>query len=155
MAEKKRNSTIISNRKAGFEFHLEERYTTGIVLAGTEVKSLRNGKASLEDAYCFIDANGEAWIRGLNISPYEQAAFFNHEAKRPRKLLLRKPEIRKIRRKLEEKGYTLVPVKLYFNERNFAKLEIALGKGKKTYDKREDIKSREIEREQRRSREED
>jgi len=146
MAEKGRNNTVITNRKAKFEYHLIETFAAGIVLTGTEVKSLRGGKASLQEAYCYTD-NEEVFVKNMNISEYEKGGYNNHDPKRERKLLLKKKEIRRIKKKLEEKGLTLVPLKIYFNDRNFAKMDIALAKGKKLYDKREDIKQKDTNRE--------
>ncbi|MEM6632145.1 MAG: SsrA-binding protein SmpB [Bacteroidota bacterium] len=146
MAEKGRNSSVITNRKARFEYQLLDTYTAGIVLKGTEVKSLRGGKASLQEAYCFIK-DEEAFIKNMDIAEYDKGSYNNHEPKRDRKLLLKKKEIRKIRKSLEEKGLTLVPLKLYFNDRNLVKLDLALAKGKKLHDKREDIKKKDTQRE--------
>lgn len=142
-------SIVIHNKKASFEFHLVQTYSAGIMLTGTEVKSIREGKASLSDAFCII-TNGELWIKNMHISEFKQGSYNNHEPKRMRKLLLNKAELRKIESKLKEKGNTLIPVKLYFNERGFAKLDISLARGKKTFDKREDLKKKDQEREIRR-----
>ncbi|GAB4413475.1 MAG: SsrA-binding protein [Bacteroidia bacterium] len=144
--EKGRNSTVIQNRKARFEYAFDEVFTAGIVLTGTEVKSLRQGKASLQEAYCYINAD-ECFIKGMTINEYDKGGYTNHDPLRERKLLLKRREIRKIEKALEQKGYTLVPVKIYFNDRNLAKVEIALGKGKKLYDKRETMKERDTQRE--------
>ncbi|MEM6264343.1 MAG: SsrA-binding protein SmpB [Bacteroidota bacterium] len=144
---KGKNSTVVANRKARHEYHIEDTHTVGIVLTGTEVKSLRNGKASLQEAYCTVDPNDELFILKMTINPYDKGTYNNHEPQRPRKLLMKKAEIRKLRRKLEEKGYTLVPLKLFFNDKNLAKLNIGLAKGKKNFDKREDIKERDTKRE--------
>lgn len=149
MAEKGKNDVIVRNKRATFEYHIEKVYTAGIVLTGTEVKSLRAGKASLQEAYCYVQ-DEELFIRGMSISPYEQGTYNNHDPYRIRKLLLKKVEIRKLQRALEEKGYTLVPMKLYFSERNFVKIDIGLGKGKKLHDKRQDSKERDLTREMRR-----
>ena len=146
MADKGRNTTVIRNRKASFEYHLIETFIAGMALSGTEVKSLRGGKASLQEAYCFIEA-GEVFIKGMTINEYKQGSYNNHDPKRTRKLLLKKREIRKLKKALEEKGLTLVPLKVYFSDRNFAKIEIALAKGKKIYDKRADIKEKDTRRE--------
>jgi SsrA-binding protein len=147
MATKGKNNTIVSNRRAKFEYHFLEEFEVGIVLTGTEVKSLRNGKASLQEAYCFVDDNDELFISGMNIAQYTQGTYNNHEPKRVRKLLMKKAQIRKLRRSLEEKGLTLVALRLYFSERNFVKLAIALAKGKKIHDKREDLKEKDTRRE--------
>ena len=117
-----------------------------MVLTGTEVKALRDGRASFNDSYCLID-NNELYLKGLHISPYEFGSYANHPPVRDRKLLLKRKELSKIVQKLKEKGYTIVPLKIYFNERGYAKIQIGLGKGKKLYDKRETIKQRESERE--------
>ena len=139
-------SVDIRNKKASFEFSFLEKYVAGLVLTGTEIKSIREGKANLQDGYCYI-ANGEIFVKGVNITPYAQGTHYNHEATRERKLLLKRSEIRKLEGKVEEKGLTLVPLRLFINERGFAKLEIALGKGKKLHDKRQSIKDREAKRE--------
>jgi len=132
---------VTSNRKATFEYHIEERFEAGIVLTGTEVKSLRAGKANLQEAYCMVEG-GEMVIRGCHIAPYEHGNRANHDPNRTRKLLLHKKEIEKIDKAARQKGYTIVPLKLYFKN-GTAKLEIGLGKGKKLYDKRADIAERE------------
>ena len=136
----------IKNRSAYFEYFIDDKYTAGIVLTGTEVKSLRAGKASFNDSYCIFH-KGELWIRSFHISEYTFGTVNNHDPLRERKLLLSKRELRKIEGKLKEKGYTLIPLRLYFNEKNLAKVEIGLGKGKKLHDKRETIKQRDTERE--------
>lgn len=117
-----------------------------MMLTGTEVKALREGKASFNDSYCLFD-HGELYIKGLHISPYSHGSYANHNPTRDRKLLLKKKEINKITQKLKEKGFTIVPLKIFFNERGFAKIQIGLGKGKKLHDKRESIKERETQRE--------
>lgn len=144
----KRGPVQISNRKAWHEYHIDDTYEAGIVLSGTEVKSLREGRASIQESYCRIEG-GEAIIQGMHIAPYEQGNRFNVDPTRTRKLLLHKVEIRKIDRQLQEKGYTLVPLKLYF-DKGFAKLQIGLARGKKLYDKREAIARRDTERDRRR-----
>jgi SsrA-binding protein len=136
----------IKNRQAGFEYELLDKYVAGIVLTGTEIKSIREGKVNLQDGYCYVN-NGEVFAKGINITPYAQGTHYNHEATRERKLLLKRSEIKKLEGKVEEKGLTLVPVKLFINDRGFAKLEIALGRGKKLHDKRTSIKEREAKRE--------
>ena len=140
------NSIQIKNRKAGYEYEFIEKFEAGIVLKGTEVKSLREGKASIQEAYCFLKKD-EAFVRGMNISPYANASFESHDMTRERKLLLKKREIEKLKSKTEEKGVTIIPVRLYINNRGFAKLEIALAKGKKLFDKRDDIKKKDQKRE--------
>ncbi len=120
-----------------------------MVLTGTEVKSLREGKVSFNDSYCFFN-RGELWIRSLHIAEYSHGTVNNHDPIRERKLLLNKRELRKIESKMKEKGYTIVPLRIFFNEKGMAKMEIGLGKGKKSYDKRETIKQRDVEREMKR-----
>ena len=143
-------SPVIKNRKASYDYHLMQSYTAGVVLTGTEVKSLRNGEANISDAFCQLE-NEELFIRNMYIKELDQASYFNHDPRRARKLLLNRNEIKKISVKLKEKGTTLIPVQVFFNENGFVKIEIALAKGKKTFDKREDVKKRDIEREMRRS----
>ncbi|MDD4600932.1 SsrA-binding protein [bioreactor metagenome] len=133
------------NRKARHDYHIHETYEAGLVLTGTEVKSLRAGKANLKDSYARID-NGELMLHNMHISPYDQGNRFNHEPLRTRKLLMHRIEINKLIGKTQEKGYTLVPLKLYFT-RGRAKVELALATGKKTYDKRQDLAERDAKRE--------
>jgi SsrA-binding protein len=140
------NNINIKNRQAGFEYELLDKYIAGIVLSGTEIKSIREGKVNLQDGYCYI-SNGEIFVKGVNITPYAQGTHYNHEATRERKLLLKKSEIKKLDGKVEERGLTLVPVRLFINDRGFAKMEIALARGKKLHDKRENIKERDAKRE--------
>lgn len=135
----------IQNKKARFEYELMAKYVAGMALTGTEVKSIRMGKANLQDAYCTFK-DQELFVRNLHISPYTMAGNFNHEAKRERKLLLKKRELQKIQTKTVEKGISIIPTRLFFS-RGFAKLEIALAKGKKLYDRREDIKEKDVKRE--------
>lgn len=143
MGKKKENNNIISikNRKAEFEYFLLTKYTAGIVLTGTEIKSIREGKANLTDAYCVFE-NNELWVRGLHISEYLQGSYNNHEPKRDRKLLLTKRELRKLESKLNDKGTTIIPTLLFVNEKGYAKLDIYLARGKKMYDKRATIKEK-------------
>ncbi len=136
----------IRNRNASFEYFIEDKFDAGMVLTGTEVKALRDGRASFNDSYCLID-KGELYLKGLHISHYEFGSYANHPPVRDRKLLLKKKELTRIAQKLKEKGYTIVPLRIYFNERGYAKIQIGLGKGKKLHDKRETIKQRESERE--------
>jgi SsrA-binding protein len=136
----------IRNKNATFEYFIDDKFDAGMILTGTEVKALRDGRVSFNDSYCLIDHN-ELYIKGLHISPYEFGSYANHPPLRDRKLLLKKKELNKIIQKLKEKGLTIVPLKIYFNERGFAKIQIGLGKGKKLYDKRDSIKQRESERE--------
>ena len=139
----------IKNRSAFHEYFFDNSYVAGIVLTGTEVKSLRAGKASFNDSYCLIH-KGEVWLKSLHIAEYSHGTVNNHDPVRDRKLLLEKKEIKKIDAKLKEKGYTLVPLRIFFNEKNLIKIEIGLGKGKKLHDKRETIKNRDVEREMKR-----
>jgi SsrA-binding protein len=144
-------STInIVNKRAGFEYHFIQKYQAGIVLTGSEIKSIRAGNVNMNDAYCFFK-DDELWIRNMHISQYKQASHFNHEPMRIRKLLLKKIELRKLLSKSKEKGLTIVPVKIFLSETGYAKIEIALAKGKKTYDKRDDIKKRDLDRDMKRS----
>ncbi len=135
--------TIARNKKASFEFEFLETFTAGLSLTGTEVKSLRAGNLNFGDAFCTID-RGEVNLRSLQISTYEQGNIYNHEPRRTRKLLLKKQEIKKLEKKVKEKGLTVVPTRVFFSERGFAKIDIALAKGKKIYDKRESIKQKDL-----------
>ncbi|ACI19030.1 SsrA-binding protein SmpB [Dictyoglomus thermophilum] len=137
---------VAVNRKARHDYSILETFEAGIALTGTEVKSLRNGKVSLQDSYADVK-NGEVWIYNLHISPYEHGNIYNHDPKRPRKLLLNKDEIAYLVGKVKERGLTLIPLSIYFNERGWAKVELGLAKGKKLYDKRRDIAEREERRE--------
>lgn len=132
---------IISNRKARHEYQILDTFEAGIALRGTEVKSLRKGNANLQDSYAFVE-NGEVWLVGMHISPYEQGNINNHDPKRTRKLLLHKKQIRKLTGNVQEKGLTLIPLSLYFKGPH-AKVELALARGKKVYDKREAVSKRE------------
>lgn len=140
----------IVNRKAKFQYFFEQTLEAGIQLTGTEVKSIRGGEANLNDAYCLFD-RGELYVRSMFIAEYKYGNVQNHETRRTRKLLLKKTELKKLERKLKEKGYTIVPYRLYVNERGLAKLEIALAKGKKSFDKRESIKAKDQKRDLERS----
>lgn len=135
----------ITNRKAKYDYEIEETYEAGIVLKGTEIKSIRNGKAQLKDSYAIVK-NNEVFLLNMHISAYDKGNIFNHEETRTRKLLLNKKEIFKIRDKIAQEGYTLVPIKVYFSK-NKAKILLGIARGKKTYDKRETIKKRDMERE--------
>ncbi|MBL7874222.1 MAG: SsrA-binding protein SmpB [Cyclobacteriaceae bacterium] len=147
MAEKRFSDTIsIRNRQATFQYELLDKYIAGLVLRGTEIKSIREGKINLQDGYCYF-SNGELYAKGINITPYAQGTHYNHEAARERKLLMKKSELKKLESKVEEKGLALIPTRIFINERGLAKLEIALARGKKTHDKREGIKERDIKRE--------
>ena len=139
----------IRNKSATFEYFIEEKFDAGMVLTGTEVKALRDGSASFNDSYCLLD-RGQLYIKGLHISPYAFGSYANHVPTRERKLLLKKKELNKLTQKLKDKGYTIIPLKIYFNERGYAKIQIGLGRGKKIHDKRETIKQRESEREMKR-----
>ncbi|KAB7731694.1 SsrA-binding protein SmpB [Rudanella paleaurantiibacter] len=141
----------VRNRRASFEYHFLETYSAGIVLTGTEIKSIRQGKVNLTDAYCLF-LNNELFIRSMNISPYTEGTYNNHEPLRDRKLLLTKREIRRLTEKLKDQGLTIVPVRMYTTDRGFAKIDIALAKGKKLYDKRDSIKERDVSREMQRER---
>ncbi|MEE1101056.1 MAG: SsrA-binding protein SmpB [Agathobacter sp.] len=136
---------IANNKKVYHDYFLDEKYETGVALAGTEVKSLRMGKCSIKEAFVRIE-NEEVWIYGMNISPYEKGNIFNKDPLRPKKLLMHKAEIRKLVGKIKEKGYTLVPVEVYFSG-SLVKVEIALARGKKLYDKRADIAKKDQKRE--------
>lgn len=136
----------IKNKKASFEYHLNDVYLAGIMLTGTEIKSIRASKASVNEAYCIFQ-NGVIWIKNMHIAEYDPGSYNNHEPKRDRKLLLNKKEIEKIEKELKIKGTTLIPLELFINEKGLAKLKIALATGKKLYDKRDDIKTKESKRE--------
>ena len=136
----------IKNRSAYFEYFIDEKYTAGVVLTGTEVKSLREGKANFNDSYCIL-IDGELWLRSFHISPYSHGTVNNHDPIRERKLLMNRRELKKMANKLKEKGHTIIPLRLFFNEKNLVKVEIGLGKGKKLHDKRESIKQRDTDRE--------
>ena len=136
----------IKNRSAYFEYFIDAKYEAGLILLGTEVKSLREGKASFNDSYCLVH-KGEVWLKSLHIAEYSHGTVNNHDPLRDRKLLLQKREIKRIDAKLKEKGYTLVPLRIFLNDKNLIKVEIGLAKGKKLHDKRESIKKRETDRE--------
>lgn len=136
----------IKNRKASFEFSFIDKYIAGMQLTGTEIKSIREGKANIADGYC-VFLNEELWLRNVHVAEYKEGTYNNHAPKRDRKLLLNKQELRKLEGKLKDKGLTIIPLRLFINENGFAKLEIALAKGKKIFDKREDIKKKDIQRE--------
>ena len=139
----------LSNRKAYYEYFFEAKYIAGIVLSGTEIKSIRSGKVSFNDSYCIFN-KGELFVKSLHIAEYTFGNIHNHEPLQERKLLLQKRELKKLENKIKEKGYTIVPLKIFISEKGFAKMEIGLGKGKKIYDKRETIKSRETDRDMKR-----
>lgn len=143
---RKKSPIQIKNKKASFEYFFVDTFTAGLVLTGTEIKSIRLGKASLTDTYCYI-INGEIWVKGMNISPYFYGSFANHEAKRDRKLLLNKREIMKLAESEKIPGYTIVPTLVFIDQNGRAKMDIALAKGKKEYDKRQTIKDKQDKRE--------
>ena len=143
---RKKSPVNIRNKKASFEYFFVETFTAGIVLTGTEIKSIRLGKASLVDSYCYIH-NGEIWVKGMNISPYFFGSYNNHEAKRDRKLLLTKREIHKLQEATKQVGFTIVPTLVFIDAKGRAKVDIALAKGKKEYDKRQTLKEKEDRRE--------
>jgi len=142
---KKNTPPTIENRKARFDYHVDETYEAGIALRGTEVKSIRAGKASLHEAFAYLN-RGEIWLKNMYIKPYEFGSYHNHDERRERKLLLKKKEIREIDKGLNQKGYTLVPLKLYFKG-GYAKVLIGLAKGKRQFDKRDTIKEKDVRRE--------
>lgn len=135
----------IKNKRASFDYHIVDTLTAGIVLTGTEIKSIRLGKASLVDTYCYV-INREVWVKNMNISEYFYGTYNNHESRRERKLLLTAKEIRKLESAVKDVGTTIVPLRLFINDRGLAKLVIGVARGKKQYDKRESIKEREAER---------
>lgn len=134
------------NRKAHFEYFFEATYSAGMVLAGTEIKSLRAGKLSFNDSYCIFH-QGELFVKSLHISEYAFGTYINHEPLQERKLLMNKKELKKLETKIQEKGYSIIPIRIFFSEKGLAKIEIGLGKGKKHFDKRNTIKERESDRE--------
>ena len=148
--EKDQNKLVIKNKRAAFEFHFLLELVAGIQLTGTEIKSLREGKASIAEAYCIFEEE-ELYIKNMHIAAFEQGSHFNHQPMRVRKLLLKKQELRKLQTKLKDVGLTIIPVKLFISKTGYAKLEIALAKGKKLYDKREDIKEKDLKRQMDRS----
>lgn len=133
---------VVKNKQASFLYTLFHKYTAGMVLTGTEIKSIRAGKASLKDAYCYF-SKGELWVKDMHIATYTHGSLYNHVEKRTRKLLLHRAELNKLMRN-KEKGLTIIPLQLFINERGLAKIEIALAKGKKDYDKRQKIKERDL-----------
>lgn len=143
---RKKSPINIKNKKASFEYFFVDEFTAGIVLAGTEIKSIRLGKASLVDTYCYIH-NGEIWVKGMSISPYFYGSYANHEMKRDRKLLLNRREIRSLQEACKAPGYTIVPTLVFIDQNGRAKVDIALCRGKKQYDKRQTLKEKEDRRE--------
>lgn len=143
---RKKSPVQIKNKKASFEYFFVDEYTAGIVLTGTEIKSIRLGKASLVDTYCYIH-NNEIWVKGMSISPYFYGSYANHEMKRDRKLLLNRREIRNLQEACKAPGYTIVPTLVFIDQNGRAKVDIALCRGKKQYDKRQTLKEKEDRRE--------
>jgi len=139
----------IRNRSAYHDYFIEDKYDAGMVLVGTEVKSLRDGRASFNDSYCYFH-KGELWIKSLHIAEYSHGTVNNHDPLRERKLLLQKRELRKLEGKIKDKGFSIVPLRIFFSEKGLVKMEIGLGKGKKQFDKRDTIKQRDTEREMKR-----
>lgn len=142
MKRKVSNNINIKNRRATFDYEIVEEYIAGIVLVGTEIKSIRQGKASLVDTFCYFH-NGELWMKNANISQYFYGSYNNHNERRERKLLLNKKELKKLQESIKNPGFTIVPLKMFINERGFVKVKIAMAKGKKEYDKRASIKEKE------------
>ena len=140
----------ISNKKAYYDYFIEDKFIAGLVLAGTEIKSLRAGKASFNDSYCIFD-QGELFVKSLHISEYSYGTYANHQPLQERKLLLNKRELKKLEGKIKEKGYSIIPLRIFLSEKGFFKMEIGLAKGKKNYDKRETIKARESDRDVKRT----
>jgi SsrA-binding protein len=147
---RKKSPVQIKNKRASFEYNFIDEYTAGIVLTGTEIKSIRLGKASLVDTFCYI-SNGEMWVKNMNISPYFYGSYANHEARRDRKLLLNKREIRRLMEDTKAPGFTIVPTLIFIDEHGRAKVDIALARGKKEYDKRQTLKEKEDRREMERA----
>lgn len=145
-SERFKQHVNIKNRQAFFNYEIEDRVVAGIALMGTEIKSIREGRVNLQDSFCYFNCN-EAFVKGMNILPYSEGTHYNHEASRERKLLMKKSELRKLEAKTDQKGFALIPLRLFINDRGLAKLEIGVGKGKKTHDKRETIKERDLKRE--------
>ncbi|PST82150.1 SsrA-binding protein [Pedobacter yulinensis] len=141
-----KNDINIRNKRAYFDYALGDKYIAGIALLGTEIKAIREGKVNMTDAFCMFIGN-VLYIRNLHISEYANSSFYHHDIKRDRALLLQKKELKKIRVKAEEKGFTIIPLRIFINERGFAKLELATGQGKKEFDKRESLKEKDTKRE--------
>jgi SsrA-binding protein len=136
----------IKNRQAFFNYEIVDKLVAGMALRGTEIKSIRDGKVNLQDGFCYLNRN-EVFVKGISIMPYTEGSYLNHESTRERKLLLKKAEIKKLIAKVDQKGFTLIPTRLFINDRGIAKLEIGVAKGKKMHDKREGIKERDMKRE--------
>lgn len=141
MGKLKPNQVNIKNKRANFDYEIGDTYTAGMVLTGTEIKSIRENRASLADSYCLVE-NGEVWIKGMHIAEYFYGTYNNHATRRDRKLLLNRKEIQKIAKASEDPGFTIVPIRLFISEKGYAKLVIGIGRGKKQYDKRQSIKER-------------
>src|SRR4030042_108932 len=139
------NTINIRNKKAWFDFEILEKFVAGIQLTGTEIKSIRLGKASLVDCYCYFNDN-ELWVKGMRISEYDQGSYNNHDPYRDRKLLMHRKELNKLEKRVREKGFTIIALRLYMEENGLAKIEIALGRGKREYDKRETIRTKDMQR---------
>jgi SsrA-binding protein len=137
----KNNPVNIKNKRAKFEYQLLDKFVAGIQLGGTEIKSIRNSKASILEAYCVVE-DGQVFIRNMHITEYENASFYQHKPRADRKLLLNRREIDKLDKKIKQKGFSIVPLRLFINDKGLAKLEIALAQGKKLYDKRQDLKAK-------------
>lgn len=146
MSKEEKLKVEIVNKKASYQYFLEETFEAGIKLYGTEIKSIRKGAANLNDAYCYFH-RGDLFVKSMYVAEYKFAANQNHETRRPRKLLLRKSELKKLEKKVKERGYSIIPYRLYIGERGLAKLEVALAKGKKSFDKRDSIKEKDQKRE--------
>ena len=142
---RKKSPVNIRNKKASFEYYFVDVLTAGIVLTGTEIKSIRMGKASLVDAYCYIH-NGEIWVKGMNVSPYFYGSYSNHESKRERKLLLNRREINRLEEASKTPGYTIIPILIFIDDKGRAKVDVALARGKKLYDKRQTMMDRAVKR---------
>ncbi|GEO06752.1 SsrA-binding protein [Adhaeribacter aerolatus] len=149
--ERIKKTVNIQNRRASYEYHFLNKYTAGIMLTGTEIKSVREGNVNLTDGFCAF-LSGELWLNQVHIAKFTEGTYNNHEPTRARKLLLNKKELNQLRKKSEEQGTTIIPTRLFINDRGFAKVDIALAKGKKLFDKREDIKERDVKREMQRER---
>ena len=141
-----KKDVLIKNKRATFDYELVDKFTAGIVLVGTEIKSIRLGKASLVDTFCFFAGNNELWVKNMNISEYSFGSYNNHLPRRDRKLLLNRKELIKLQREVKDNGMTIVPTKLFINDKGLCKVEIALARGKKEYDKRDSIKEKDAKR---------
>ncbi|MGE7775698.1 SsrA-binding protein SmpB [Chitinophaga caseinilytica] len=140
----------LRNRSAYFEYAIEDKYIAGLVLTGTEIKSIRGGKVSFNDSFCYF-SKGELFVKSLHIAEYKFGTYANHDPLRERKLLLQRKELKKMEKKIQERGYTIIPLRMFITDKGLAKMEIGIGKGKKLHDKRDSIKAREVDRELRRN----